>query len=419
MAFQSTKAITDSLLTDNQKKAMSTITAFKGMFPIINKKTISKENHVSLFDYLKMFTEQVLGPAFLELMLQDFINQVFDPGTDKLESAIIKSLAKSLDANGKQIVSGQKNEDWLNSNIKPGLHTSFSVTKGYIAKQIIAMIFGPKEKMVNNDPSINNNFEKNTDNLLYAAGCADEAFSVTNTNGTPQGDLEFNTVKLRERLAKGEMIFTISCQDVKIKLPESVFKDMEDSITQKTVPNIGARMFTSVNNFVGQETQRINSQENVNSIKKSMQQIFIEKILGLITAAVQPYVNDIFNKISEKTGNKIDPKEIVLAPCQLQKANAQDDEKKNKFAFTLINIIYALLCTIILTTLLREAKKIIQNALAKKALNKAQRQSKLMQRISSFLSSVQSGASSVLQSASKVKEKLNAISDISNFNNIV
>lgn len=408
MAFQTPPEVQ---LTDTQQKALAQIISFKNLFPIVNRNNIPRDKHITLFDYLKKFTESVIGPQAFQVMLQSFLDRLFDPNDDKLDNFIIKSLDKSFEKNNITIVQGQTNLEWLNANVKVPLHASLVLTKALIVKQIITMIFGPKEKM-SDDP-------KEQERLLTESACADAAFSVSNEVNMTQGDVEFNNIELRERLKRGDVQFTISCQDVKIKLPDSVLNDIDVQISknQKIPGSINpANFFTSVTNYVGQETQRINAPQNTNAIKKDFGQILVEKVLSLITTAIDPHILFIFQKIQNDTGTKIEKSTIVVTPCQLHEN--PDDEKKSSFANTLINLIYAFLCTIILRLLVKQVKKIIKNAMAKKALNKTQKEIERNKRRFGFLNPTAAElqqAEKVLRRAELVKRGLNILNEIYEF----
>jgi hypothetical protein len=247
-------------------------------------------------------------------------------------------------------------------------------------------------------------------------------FSVSNDTSETDGDIEFNTVELKKRLEKGEVIFTISCQDVKIKLPDTidaVFDQVIDNNLNPSKPPVNPSVFFDVvSNHVGTETQRINSPTNNNAVKKGFLQILIEKIINLITPALQPHLENSVKKInSGPNGNLgVTTSSMLSNPCELRDLCGTDEtqfKKKSAFTHTMSNLIYAMVCAIILQQLIKQIKKLIANALAKRAKNKLKRQlSKQKQRFE-----ILESASDAISAVQKSRAALTSLDDIFNFEN--
>lgn len=422
-----------SPLTESQEKLLAQLGSVKNILTLPNKRNMSipEERQISTFDYMIRIAESTVGAAFIDIMLKKFMDQVFDTESDKLEKAIIKGIAKSLDHQNKHISQNptQSNQDWLMANALPPLHTIMKVVKALIVKQIVAMIFGPSQKMthdvqtaVNNNIPVDSNLPSDAQ-ILEEVVAADSMFSVSKADGNQFGDQEFNTITLRERLKKGQVVFTISCQDVKISLPAN-FDSEVDAMVNSIVSVAGVQLppgqtvmnptvvFDYINLHVGNETQRINTQENKNAIKKSFLQILVEKILNLIIISTSPYLLDIFNRINtENPTLNLAIIGLIGTPKQLKDLSESDPaqfDNKKVFMSTVINALYALLLSIILKALIKEVKKLIRNAIAKRA---ATRRAAKFKRLAQINASLHDAVDTV----EKAKAAANALKQ---FNNI-
>jgi len=440
----------ENKLTPSQKRVLAKLTAIRNfqLDPIKFKGLSlldfnpSPNEQISSFDYLKKIIESVLGSVALDLYLKTFLDKLFDPNNTKLEMMVIKAMAKTLDANGVNIsktngagsaiqngfaslsslqnasipsigntnTGTETNQEWLIKHVLPVLNAAFRIVKAEIVKQIITMVFGPKEKM-SNDP-VQQNY------LLNAAVCSSGMFSMSNPTSESDGDFEFNKVELKKRLEKGEIVFTISCQDVKITLSETILNQANDIIANNANPSKPkinpAILFEQVNNHVTAEAQRINSPENANAIRKSFIEIMVEKVLNLVTVAIEPYTKIIFGAAAKTFQNPNATYEaFILSPCEIRTmcSGGDDDEnfqKKTTFNKSLMNAMLAYLLSIILENLTKEIKKIIKNYVLKKSQDAIKR--KLAKK--TFVSDEQ------LQKAEKAKKFAEAnaqLSDIFKF----
>jgi len=431
-----------SPLTQTQEKLLGQLGSLKNILTLPTKKNLNlpEEKQVSTFDYLLRIAEATIGAAFIDIILKRFIDEIFNTQSDKLEKMILKGIAKSLDAQGKKISNNPNisNEQWLNANVAGMLHALFEIVKALIVKQIIAMIFGPKQKMSHDtlgrtDVPIDPN-PPSQDVILNDVVAADSMFSLSNADSNQFGDQEFNVVQLKERLEKGEMIFTISCQDIKIKLPvdfdQQVDAIINNVITTVTTPgqSVGpgsgqvpnpSAAFDYIINHVGNETQRINVPENSNAIRKSFLQILVEQIINTIIIAISPYLVDVVNKINtENPTLNLTIIGLLSSPAELKNLYKSDESQfnlKSTFISALTNAMYALLISMILKALIKEVKKLIKNAIAKKAATRLQSKFK---RLSAIRNSLNQG----LEAADKAKraaEALRQFDDIFNYSKLV
>jgi len=236
-----------------------------------------------------------------------------------------------------------------------------------------------------------------------------------------------------KKFKKGEMIFTISCQDIKIKLPVD-FDQQVDGIINNVITTIStpgqtngpvvgqvpspAAAFDYINNYVGNETQRINTAENSNAIRKSFLQILVEQILNTIIIAISPYLISLINQINT-TNPALNLTIIGLlsSPHELKNLHKSDESQfntKSVFISSMVNALYALLISMILKALIKEVKKLIKNAIAKRAATRLQNKYKR-------LSAIKATAQKVAEATDKAKRAADALSefdDIFNYSNI-
>jgi hypothetical protein len=331
MAFQKPA---EGKLTDAQERVLAQFGAMKSLLSIPTKKikSIPKAQQISTFDYLTRFSNSILGDGFIVILLKRFLETIFDPNSRKLEGMIVKSLGKSLNESKVNLSTKESNQKFLERTVLPELHDVMRVAKPILVAKIIALIFGKKDKLEpqdyecievsnalfslynDNEPT---NFSDDSLNTNLSSRPNTNANNNINNQINPS-DVEFETNQLteREQFENGEVVFIISCQKVKIKLPDYVFQSVEDVVksSQKSNPNIpGGRQtnpaaaFDIVSNYVGQETQRINSPANTAYTKKEFEQILVEKTFSFLPVLLIPILTlvlkRIFDKIEDKANN--------------------------------------------------------------------------------------------------------------------
>ncbi len=401
-------------LTQAQEQTLAKLGSLNALLtnPFKSFSTLGKSKQISLLDYATKISDATLGSGYIDLLIFKFLNELFDKNSIKLEKIIIKSLAASFDAQGVTISLGQKNKDWLEANVQDELHIAFQILKALMVKKIACMIFGPKENMkVSSIPpgTYNNTYLPDSGNfddldpneLLDNSALSDVMFTTVNTESNTFGDSEANIVKLRQQLEKGQVTFTISCQDVKINLPPSVIAEMDDNITNNIQSFLGqtipgqtvtyqnpANGFVTLTGHINNETQAINNEENVNAVKKSWLRILLDKTINLLPLVLLPFIRKVCDKVNQniqsQTGNNspILSAELIIGLAVGLK-NIHSDEslfKKNSTFYTVImNSIYAMVLGIILKKLIKEITKIITKALAKKRARDLQTKYKRLQ----------------------------------------
>lgn len=311
-------------LTFAQNEALSKLGSMNNILNIPFKKyfDLPKSQQISLMDFLTKISDATLGANYIDNLIMSFINDLFDKNSDKLESTIVKALGKALDAKPVTIKQGMTNERWLELNVKPELHSAMQLLKALIIKRIMILIFGPSNRIkpltlppnnYNNNFYLTQNYQDlSADDYLNNAALQDSMFTTVNTVSNSFGDLEYNIIKMKEQLEKGLVTFTVSCQDVKINLPEQILAEADAIIDnnikvylqgqvagggQVTYQN-PAGIFTQLNGYVENETQRINSEENAAAVKKSWIRILLDKIINLLPLVLYPILQKILDKIN-------------------------------------------------------------------------------------------------------------------------
>ena len=386
-------------LTQAQSEVLSKFSAMKTFLTIpLNSNTrIPKSQQISSFDFLLKLAAGTVGTAAIDILLKSFLDKIFDENNDKLEKMVIKALASALKKNGKEMSKTKTNEEWLFERV----HPVFKIAKITLALYITTLVFGPKKNM---DKYVTE--QDSSKEIFEAAVCSNQTFSLSNSPNEPQGDIEYNKAELRRQLTEGNIEFIISCQSVKIKLPENI----EQVLKAETVKT-PADIFSNLNNFVAQETQRQNAPENANAINKSFQQTIIEKIFNLISFTIGAQLGPVFDIINGAlpAGESVTVRDIIPSPCEL--VNNPDDEKKKEFYTVLINLLYALLISIILTFLINKIKKLIKRAFQEKARAETERKIEKQKQRFAFLDK----AGKALGKAKMVKLALSGINSIYNF----
>ncbi len=268
---------------------------------------------------------------------------------------------------------GLTNQQYLTKYLLPVL----TLGKRALVAKIITMIFGPKEKMDNN-PELQNI-------LLNSAACGEEMFSVYNNPSIAEAELEYNKIKLRERLEKGKIELTISCQKIEISLPDNYLQefDLEDSevigISEQDRPNPAAS-FILLQNFVENELQRQRNDEDASAVRRSFLQIIIDKIIQYVGIAfvTNPQMSEVMGFINfelSKSGQApLSAKDLCSSPCEIvnacQSNNKEEFEKKSAFSDILLNSLLALVLSLLIPRIINECKLIIQGYLTEKAKEK-------------------------------------------------
>ena len=368
---------------------------------------IPLSQQISLYDYIKQLFNSIGGSSAFQNLLKSFLTQLFNPASNYLESKVVQGIASSLDKQGITISKGTTNTDWLNQEILPG----FQMAKDQLLNLLLSLIFGPPDLMTSAmiKAGVKN---PNPDDLLEMASCGQQLYTVSNLPNQGVGDLEYNKAQLKNQLSNGGgVVFVISCQQVVIQMPSNVLNSIIYG-TNSTIPGSGqsssfnpSDSINALDSWVQNEVARQNVPENSSTSSRSFFENFIEQMLNLISAIVQPFTIPIFDAINKKgnpftstkdaNGNQIETPIVVTqdmicpSTCSIyneglkqMSGNPNNSDITGAFLSFLLNAVLGLLLSILLAELIKEIKKLLQNVVAKKAEDLAQRL--IMQRLAEF-----------------------------------
>ncbi len=393
-----------SSLTDAQSELTSKLGSMKGLLalPFKKLKNIPKDKQMSTFDYLLMILNLLGIPP--EAIFRLFIEKVFNVADSFLEDTVLKAVADSADKKGVKFSSSQDNYSYLLGLKSLIPATTVQTLKQRMAHELTIMIFGPRDNKMATNLGIS---VTRVNQLIDQAVCASNFFTISNATQLRDEDVEFNRIKLRQQLEKGEVVYEISCQDVKIKLPEDpgfIFGPGGTQVIQGSSVSPAQSMSYLVQ-YVANQTQNINNQNNANSGGKTFWQILIEKLFNYITTLTIPYVGAIFSVLNTSTGQNYVVSDYAPSPCDMSR---NDPPEKKEFSRSLVNALLKELLAGLLLVVIREFKKLIKNYFARTAQEKIRRKTeKIRLKFKIF-----SGVSDKATKATKFKTALNSLSSI-------
>jgi hypothetical protein len=370
-------------LTDAQGELTAKVGSMKSLLalPSIRKRNIPKANQMSAFDYLlKVLDAMGLSP---EVVFNAFLTKIFDEAGN-LEGKVLDAIADSIGEQGRQLSpfinnpaatkDQKKAYKTSNKSYIKGLFPSatfLQTVKQKIAKDLMVMIFGPAKATAT---SLNTS-QAEVDTLISNSICGEGLFSLSNAPLVRNQDIEYNRVKLKKQLEAGEVIFEITCQDVKIKLPENpgfMFTGGGSFTSPSSVTSPSQSLMFSVQ-YVNNQVQRINNESNANKGGKKFLQILIEKLLSFISILVQPYLPNLFTAINATLplSQHVNQGDFVFDNCAI--ANNPEDESKKAFATSLFNALMKDLIKLLLLFAIKKFKQLVANYFARTALEKQKR----------------------------------------------
>lgn len=365
MAFKNTD---NAVLTDSQSELTSKIGSMRSLLslPSFKRRNIPRNQQISTYDYLMKILRSIgITP---EIVIQFFVDKVFSLAENFLENVIIEAMAAALDAKKIKLSSNQTNANVMKSAIP----ANFLVTvKLKIAQELTYMIFGPRNGNAAQylvPDSDRRNF------LIDEAICGGNMFSLSNDPTIRNEDISFNRIKLAQQLEKGEVIFEINCQDVKIKLPDdpSIFFGSGGVNTVSSSPVTPSKSLDLLVSYVENRTQQINNQQNSKQVGKGFREILVEKLLSYITTLVIPYMGPIFAFLKTKEATKnLTPENTLYGACAIEAS--PDSSETQAFAKNLTNSLYKELVKGLLIYAIKNFKKLVASYFAKSALEKAKR----------------------------------------------
>jgi len=371
-------------LTESQNELVSKIGSMKTILalPSVKKNNIPKDKQISSYDYLmRMFAALGLNP---EVVLNAFFGLVFDTTTGYLEDKVLGALGDSMGQKGIQLspyinnpLASTSTKKQFKQNNKNYLKTIIPATflqtvKQQIVKDFMVMLFGGPAST-----SLVSNSSSNTQSyLLNNAVCGLGIFTISNEPEAKDADLEYNRAKKRKELEKGEVIFEISCQEVKIKLPDNpgfIFQGGGPNTVASTLPPTPAQSITFINQYVSNQVQRINNEKSAEKGGKAFSQIMIESLLSYISILVQPYLTNVFTVMNSAVNppTPFQQQSFIFSNCDIN--NDPDNVDKQEFARSLMNALLKDLLKMLLVYAIKFFKRFVRNYFAKKALEKQKR----------------------------------------------
>lgn len=389
-----------SPLTDTQSELTSKIGSMKSLLslPIDVNLNIPKSKQISTFDYLvKVMRALGIEP---EIIFNFFLDKIFDETGTFLDEKVIEAVADSIGQKGRLLPNTNnpsatqsekdeyktQNREYI-KNLVP--NTFLQAVKHQLAKNLTLMIFGPKDggaaDILNSDP-----IERNR--LIEDAICGESLFSLSSDPIVLQEDVEFNRIALRKQLELGQVIFEVSCQDVKVNLPDDptyIFEGGGLFTSSSTVPPTPAQSLNLLVQHVKNQGQRINNEENSNSIGKSFFEILIVKLLNYISSLVFPFLGPIFTAISsDSAAAGLGASNIAYSNCDIMNSandSSQDPLEKQEFFRSLANALLKELLRMLLVFTIKEFKKLVSNYFARTAIEKQKRRAeKIKQKFAIF-----------------------------------
>lgn len=370
-------------LTDAQGELTAKIGSMKSLLalPNIRKRNIPKANQISTYDYLlKILSAMGLNP---EVIFNAFLNKVFDQAGTFLEDKVLDAIADSIGEQGIRLspyinnptatdtekkLYKQENKTYIH-NLIP--NTFLQTVKQKIAKDLLVMIFGQP----NTNPNSLNTNPAEVGTFIKNAVCGEGLFSLSNEPIVRNQDIEFNKIALKKQLEKGEVVYEISCQDVKIKLPEDpgfIFNG-GGTFTSPSAVVSPAQSLNFMVQYVNNQVQRINNESNANKGGKKFFQILIEKILSFMSVLVQPYLPSLFTTINSTLApsQQLSMSNFIYDNCAI--ANDPQNNAKKEFAKSLFNALLKELLKLLLLFVIRKFKQMVANYFARTALEKQRR----------------------------------------------
>lgn len=389
-----------SPLTESQSELTSKIGSMKSLLslPIGINFNIPKSEQISTFDYLiKILRTLGVDP---EIIFNVFLDKIFSETGTFLEEKVIDAVADSIGQKGIRLPSinnsaatdsqikeyKESNRVYL-SNLVPT--TFLQTAKQSMAKSLVLMIFGPKdgpaaEKL---NPSSS---ERNR--LIDEAVCGMNLFSIVSEPISRQEDVEYNRVKLKTQLEKGEVIFEVSCQDVKIKLPADpgfLFGEGGQFTSSSALPPTPAQSLNLLVQHVKNQGQNINNEENANSIGHSFFEILITKLFNYLSSLLLPHLGPIFTLIqNDSAASNLTPSNVAYSNCDIM--NSADDPSQNpkgkqEFFKSLANALLKELLKMLLVYAIKEFKRLVANYFTRTAIERQKRKSeKIRQKFQIF-----------------------------------
>lgn len=386
-------------LTETQSELTSKIGSMKSILALPNfkKPNIPKDLQISPMDYLlKVFSALGIDP---QVVFNSFLSSILDEYTTKLEDYVIKAIADAMGQKGVILDPYENTSGATNTQINVYKEENFKYLKTIVPetflqtakqkliKDLMIMIFGPKDGPV---AEALNPVAAEREYLFNNAVCGIGMFAISNDPQLTDSDIEYTRIKKREELQNGQVIYEISCQDVKISLPENpaiFFQGGGANSLSQNLPLTPYQSIVQINQYVVNQSQKINSEKNSNKVGKSFLQTMVESLINAMSTLVQPYLPEVFATISSAitTENNLPSDSVsfqtidfVSSMCEinnLPSSGATEGEKKQKkeFVRSLLNSLLKDLIKLLLAYAIKRFKKFVKEYFASKAKDRQKR----------------------------------------------
>ena len=386
-------------LTETQSELTSKIGSMKSILALPNfkKPNIPKDLQISPMDYLlKVFSALGIDP---QVVFNSFLSSILDEYTTKLEDYVIKAIADAMGQKGVILDPYESTSGATNTQINVYKEENFKYLKTIVPetflqtakqkliKDLMIMIFGPKDGPV---AEALNPVAAEREYLFNNAVCGIGMFAISNDPQLTDSDIEYTRIKKREELQNGQVIYEISCQDVKITLPENptiFFQGGGANSLSQNLPLTPYQSIVQINQYVVNQSQKINSEKNSNKVGKSFLQTMVESLINAMFTLVQPYLPEVFATISSAitTENNLPSDSVsfqtidfVSSMCEinnLPSSGATEGEKKQKkeFVRSLLNSLLKDLIKLLLAYAIKRFKKFVKEYFASKAKDRQKR----------------------------------------------
>jgi hypothetical protein len=386
-------------LTEVQSELTAKIGSMKSILalPSFKKPNIPKDLQISPMDYLlKVLSSLGIDP---QVIFSSFLSSVLDEYTTKLEDFVVKAIADAMGQKGITLNPYENTSGATDTQIKIYKEENFKYLKTVIpetflqtakqklVKNLMIMIFGPQDGPV---AVALNPVAAEREYLINNAVCGIGMFAISNDPQLKDSDIEYTRIKKRKELGDGQVIYEISCQDVKITLPENpaiFFQGGGVNSAGQNLPLTPYQSIVQINQYVVNQSQKINNEKNSNKVGKSFLQIMVESLINAISTLVQPYLPEVFATISSAvaTENNLPSNSVsfptadfVASMCEindLPSSGATDTEKKQKkeFVRSLLNSLLKDLIKLLLAYAIKRFKKFVKEYFAKKVIERQKR----------------------------------------------
>lgn len=391
-------------LTDSQAQVTAKIGSMKSLLslPVNPQNSIPKNQQISLFDYLTKVLQTMGFP--IEPILNNFIQIVLNQSGTFLEDSTISAIGGAIGSQGMQLFPFIDNRSIVNTLSQTVITDYQTSNKMYlislipntflqnlkqdIAKKLLLMIFGPQDgpsaQLLVSDPA-------ERARLISNAICGSNIFSLSNSFVNTNDDVEFQTQKLKQQLQTGQVQMQISCQDVKISLPQNpsfIFTGGGIFTVPGNTPPTPSQSLNFVVQYVNNNVQRINNETNAQHAGQSFLEILVTKLISYMGIIIEPYLSNIFVLINNDLASRnilatIVQGQVIYSACSI--SQDPNSNPKKQYEANLLNSLLKQLLKMLLLFAIKNFEQIVVNYFERTALEKQKRKlEKIRERYSIF-----------------------------------